>query len=102
MPARVRPCSQTRLKSRCRAHFPSLQVRRRSPLSGRLLVGFHVGWADKMGESKTTFTAIDVPRLLAPGMHFFGDGLYLQVTGPERRSWIFRYSFQGKPRWKGL
>jgi integrase len=35
-------------------------------------------------------------------MHFFGEGLYLQVTGTGAKSWIFRYSRDGKARWMGL
>jgi integrase len=46
-------------------------------------------------------TAADVER--APqGMHFDGGGLYLQVSGPDARSWIFRYMLNGTQRWHGL
>jgi hypothetical protein len=31
-----------------------------------------------------------------------GDGLYLQVTGADSKSWIYRYSKDGKQRWLGL
>ena len=44
----------------------------------------------------------DVAGLSATGMHADGNGLYLQVTGPNSRSWIFRYTFKGKERWLGL
>jgi len=40
--------------------------------------------------------------LRGPGMHLDGDGLYLQVSGPESRSWIYRYAIRGKERWHGL
>jgi integrase len=36
-----------------------------------------------------------------PGLHADGGGLYLQVQG-EARSWIFRYTFGGKRRYRGL
>jgi integrase len=39
---------------------------------------------------------------LPPGRYADGDGLYLQVAGPERRSWIYRYALNGKQRWHGL
>jgi integrase len=39
---------------------------------------------------------------MAPGMHLDSDGLYLQVSGPESRSWIYRYTLQGRERWHGL
>lgn len=35
------------------------------------------------------------------GLHADGGGLYLQVQG-EARSWIFRYTFAGKRRYRGL
>jgi integrase len=39
---------------------------------------------------------------LTIGRHLIDRGLYLQVSGPNARSWLFRYQFQGKPRWLGL
>jgi integrase len=40
---------------------------------------------------------------LGPGLHSDGDGLCLQVaTGPNNRSWIYRYSLNGKTRYMGL
>jgi hypothetical protein len=40
---------------------------------------------------------------LKPGLHGDGGGLWLQVTPNRRgRSWVFRYSFQGKAREMGL
>ena len=47
-------------------------------------------------------TALAVSRATAPGMYADGDGLYLQVTGADSKSWIYRYSKDGKPRWLGL
>ena len=44
----------------------------------------------------------DVDKLIIPGKHLCDRGLYLQVAGPESRSWLFRYSFRGKERWLGL
>jgi integrase len=46
-------------------------------------------------------TTADVEQA-AQGMHFDGDGLYLQVSGPESKSWIYRYTLRGKARWHGL
>jgi len=43
------------------------------------------------------------PKLLTkPGVHGYGDGLYLQVRDADRRTWILRYSLRGKARWMGL
>jgi integrase len=35
------------------------------------------------------------------GKHRVDRGLYLQILGGSR-SWLFRYEFQGKPRWLGV
>ena len=47
-------------------------------------------------------SALTVSRLKEPGMYADGDGLYLQITGPHAKSWVFRYSLQGRPREMGL
>jgi len=31
-----------------------------------------------------------------------GGGLYLRVTSPDARSWVFRYGRDGKERYMGL
>lgn len=46
-------------------------------------------------------TTADVEQA-SQGMLFDGDGLYLQVSGPDSKSWIYRYTLKGKPRWHGL
>lgn len=47
-------------------------------------------------------TSLGVKRLVAPGRHGDGGGLWLQVRDAERRSWLFRYTFHGKTREMGL
>ena len=47
-------------------------------------------------------TALKVARKLPPGMYADGAGLYLQVTGAGAKSWIYRFSLQGKAREMGL
>lgn len=47
-------------------------------------------------------TAVTVSKAKTPGMLFDGGGLYLQVTSATGRSWVYRYTLQGKPRWLGL
>jgi hypothetical protein len=45
------------------------------------------------------------PRQIATlqlGFHSDGSNLYLRVTGPDRRAWIFRYMSGGKVRQIGL
>jgi integrase len=37
-----------------------------------------------------------------PGMHPDGRGLYLQVSGPRARSWVFRYTTNGRTHYLGL
>jgi integrase len=46
-------------------------------------------------------TALDVARLPV-GMHHDSDGLYLQVTGAGARSWIWRFTRNGRTRYLGL
>src|SRR6516162_3991065 len=46
-------------------------------------------------------TTADVDRA-APGRHFDGAGLYLEVRGAESKSWIYRYTLRGEERWHGL
>ena len=37
-----------------------------------------------------------------PGMHADGDGLYLQVGSAGARSWVYRFTLNGKTRYQGL
>ena len=41
-------------------------------------------------------------RKLPAGMHGDGNGLWLQVSGAQQRSWLFRFTLNGKPRMMGL
>src|SRR5437016_5001533 len=47
-------------------------------------------------------TARKVESLTTAGMYPDGDGLYLQVSGPHAKSWIYRFSFHGRERYMGL
>jgi integrase len=47
-------------------------------------------------------TAKRVERLKKPGRYGDGNGLYLQVTNAENRSWIFRFERDGRERTMGL
>ena len=47
-------------------------------------------------------STLKVTRAREPGMLADGDGLYLQVTLANARSWIFRYFRDGKSREMGL
>jgi integrase len=47
-------------------------------------------------------TALKVKHAREPGMLADGNGLYLQVTRANARSWIFRYHRNGKSREMGL
>jgi Arm domain-containing DNA-binding protein len=55
-----------------------------------------------MAKQVNFLSALDVERAREPGLFFDGEGLYLQVTGAGARSWIYRYSVNGKARWQGL
>ena len=47
-------------------------------------------------------TAVKVRSLVKPGSYGDGAGLYLQVRGPEQRSWVFRFKMAGRSRLMGL
>lgn len=55
-----------------------------------------------MTQTISRLTATKVQKVLAPGMYPDGAGLYLQVTGAGAKSWLLRYSLQGKAREMGL
>jgi len=43
-----------------------------------------------------------VKKAKAPGYYADGNGLYLQVRGPQAKSWVFRYKRDGNARDMGL
>jgi integrase len=47
-------------------------------------------------------SATKVSKTTTPGFHGDGGGLYLQVTKPGVKSWLFRYMINGKARGMGL
>jgi hypothetical protein len=47
-------------------------------------------------------TQMQVSRLKEPGLHGDGAGLWLKVTEHGSKSWILRYTFEGRERWTGL
>jgi integrase len=47
-------------------------------------------------------TAIQIAKIKKPGRYSVGDGAYLQITGQNGRSWIFRYERDGRARHIGL
>jgi integrase len=46
--------------------------------------------------------AVSLTKAMRPGMHSDGGGLYLQVSDSGAKSWIFRYSLNGKTHYHGL
>ena len=53
-----------------------------------------------MPRPRDKLTALDVKNQKKPGRD--GGGLWLQVQTAERKSWLFRYSYKGKPHEMGL
>ncbi|MDE2580911.1 MAG: integrase arm-type DNA-binding domain-containing protein [Rhodospirillales bacterium] len=49
-----------------------------------------------------TLNAAKLRTLTKPGTFGDGGGLYLQVRGPDRRSWVFRFKQGGRGRLMGL
>jgi integrase len=47
-------------------------------------------------------TALGAQKRSRPGFHPDGDGLYLQVGKTKTKSWVFRYTLRGRPRYMGL
>ena len=47
-------------------------------------------------------TAVEITNLTTPGLHPDGDGLYLRITETGTKSWIYRYSTDGRLRDMGL
>jgi hypothetical protein len=45
---------------------------------------------------------LNIDRISEPDLYFDGRGLYLQVTGSGAKSWVYRYTLNGKARWLGL
>lgn len=55
-----------------------------------------------MNVGKRDLKPLEVSRLKAPGRHRVSEGLYLQVRNAESRSWLLRYTVDGKAREMGL
>ena len=54
-----------------------------------------------MGRGIHKLSAADLKRR-QPGMYGDGGGLWLQITGPAWRSWIFKFTLNGRRREMGL
>src|SRR6516165_1896408 len=52
------------------------------------------------GETMGKLTALAVERAAKAGLYSDGDGLYLQLKGGK--SWLFKFSLDGKPHEMGL
>lgn len=55
-----------------------------------------------MAKTVNRLTARAVINLKKPGWYPDGAGLYLQVTSPTSKSWVYRYQISGKERRHGL
>ena len=47
-------------------------------------------------------SGVVLSRLMKPGLHADGGGLWLQVSNEAARSWIFRYAIRSKRHQMGL
>jgi integrase len=45
---------------------------------------------------------LKIGRITKAGMYADGGGLYLQVAGADARSWVYRYTLNGRQRYLGL
>ncbi len=55
-----------------------------------------------MAKKVKRLTDVKVKKLTAPGWYPDGGGLYLQVSPTSTKSWVYRYSTDGKERRQGL
>lgn len=55
-----------------------------------------------MARKTNRLTAVEVGKLETPGYYCDGAGLYLQVSKSGSKSWIMRYTLDGKAREMGL
>lgn len=55
-----------------------------------------------MGRQTSKLNALTVQRLNRPGLHSDGAGLYLQISIAGTKSWIFRFTLNGRAREMGL
>jgi integrase len=51
---------------------------------------------------KKQLAQADVATIKTPGKYRFAPGLYLQVGGPDAKSWIYRYTLRDQERFMGL
>jgi integrase len=54
------------------------------------------------GRDMSKLNAARMRTLTKPGTYGDGGGLYLQVRGPDKRSWLYRFKLHGKPHLMGL
>jgi hypothetical protein len=47
-------------------------------------------------------TTVALSKIQKPGRYAVGNGAYLQITGQNGRSWVFRYQRDGRARHVGL
>ena len=55
-----------------------------------------------MARISERLTTLKVARARKPGLHADGDGLYLQIASANSRSWVLRYTCNGRTREMGL
>ena len=55
-----------------------------------------------MAKSIDQLTEKKIRTLVAPGLYADGKGLYLQIRPGGAKSWILRYTRQGRTRDRGL
>lgn len=55
-----------------------------------------------MSRDSNSLSALKASKLIKPGRYADGGGLYLQVTSPKAKSWLFRYMRAGRAREMGL
>jgi integrase len=55
-----------------------------------------------MARGNNKLSALEVKKVLPPGLYGDGGGLYLQVSAFDTKAWVFRYMMAGRARKMGL
>ncbi|VAW59293.1 hypothetical protein MNBD_GAMMA08-308, partial [hydrothermal vent metagenome] len=55
-----------------------------------------------MAKTINRLTTLKINKLTTPGWYPDGAGLYIQISNTGSKSWVYRYTFNGKERRQGL
>jgi hypothetical protein len=85
-------------------HLPTGRTENPAPFLrvGTPLLWVGINGGTSMSTTINRLTALKVQKIKTAGYHADGGGLWLQVSGKNAKSWVFRFSLRGRPREMGL